>query len=67
MTTTERYAALLADAENLLDEVRALAPAVTPCGYVNRAGDVTACKPDHDTAEDIRARMRATGGYLRPA
>lgn len=41
-------------------------PAAPPCGYVNRADDVTECapdQPDHDTANDIRARMRATGGY----
>jgi len=35
-----------------------------PCGYVNRAGDVTDCAPDHDSAEDIRARLDATGGYV---
>lgn len=40
-------------------------PAKPPCGYVNRAGDVTDCAPDHDTAEDIRARLAATGGYVK--
>jgi hypothetical protein len=52
--------------EELRDEAPPDAP---PCGYVNRAGDVEECgnnppdHPDHDTAEDIRARLRATGGY----
>jgi hypothetical protein len=54
--------------ERVSEEMRGDAPPTEPpCGYVNRAGDVTNCKPDHDTAEDIRARMQATGGYVRPA
>lgn len=50
--------------ERVQQELRAATPTVAPCGYVNRAGDVKECAPDHDTADDIRARIQETGGYV---